>query len=226
MTIGNMEKMMQELTNDNKSLKKTLQIRTKDLEVCRTNIISKCKENDTTKAKLCEMKTIPNMNEITIQNLKKENKTLNTKLTKKKVKLGNVKTESQIKIQRLEKELKKSVKSKDDLNEITRRYELYQQKNELKSECRKFDEEHYLVSKNLDIFKEKNTVKNIEHYDEACNFEGNQNLMQKMENNVSEVPPLASLATVTAAATPLPTKAGFAHGSMESFNLVALRLRP
>ena len=81
--------------------------------------------------------------------------------TKKKVKLGNVKTESQIKIQRLEKELKKSVKSKDDLNEITRRYELYQQKNELKSKCRKFDEEHYLVSKNLDIFKEKNTVKNI-----------------------------------------------------------------
>lgn len=60
MTIGNMEKMMQELTNDNKSLKKTLQIRTKDLEVCRTNIISKCKENDTTKAKLCEMKTIQN----------------------------------------------------------------------------------------------------------------------------------------------------------------------
>ena len=48
MTIANIEKMMQDLKNDNETLKQTL-------KKYRTNIIFKCKENDTTKAKICEI---------------------------------------------------------------------------------------------------------------------------------------------------------------------------
>ena len=48
MTIANIEKMMEDLKNDNETLKQTL-------KKYRTNIIFKCKENDTTKAKICEI---------------------------------------------------------------------------------------------------------------------------------------------------------------------------
>ena len=48
MTIANIEKMMEDLKNDNETLKQTL-------KKYRTNIIFKCKENDTTKAKIREL---------------------------------------------------------------------------------------------------------------------------------------------------------------------------
>lgn len=55
MTIGDIEKILQNQSREIKTLKDSFKSKTTELEQCRTTIVSKCLENDMTKVKLTEV---------------------------------------------------------------------------------------------------------------------------------------------------------------------------